>query len=38
MNLLDIRPSEMYSGKVGSLERALIQYVVIAVVQLLSHV
>ena len=38
VNLLDIRPSEMYSGKVGSLERALIQYVVIAVVQLLSHV
>ena len=38
VNLLDIRPSERYSGKTGSLEWALIQYVVIVVIQLLSHV
>ena len=37
VNLLDIRPSEMYSGTMGSLEGALIQYVV-TVGQLLSHV
>ena len=29
---------KMYSSKMGSLEWALIQYVVIAVIQLLSHV